>query len=214
MKQAAFDGFFPPEENPTRPIAAFALSLVAGILMLIDGAIVLWLASAVSSVISGPTAQAASNFIGLLGILAVLFGLIMSLLAFSLFRNPDSHVGYGVTILVFSFVSFLVGGGFIVGAVLGIIGGILAIIFVPDDGELPIPPLGSERSPMEQPVALHRSVSPASRATAAGNRPRPPTTATSDSPERPYIGCPSCGEIQPTTNAIRCRKCGEPLRPG
>lgn len=44
-----------------------------------------------------------------------------------LFKNPENARTWGILILVFSIVSFLEGGGFIIGAILGIIGGVMAL---------------------------------------------------------------------------------------
>jgi hypothetical protein len=116
-----------------RPLWAFALSLFAGLLMLVEGVFL----SIVGSVASGSGALAVGAVLGGLGFLGALFGVFVVIFAILLFANPDSHVGYGIAILILSLISIVGGGGFILGLALGVIGGILAIIFEPDEFALP-----------------------------------------------------------------------------
>lgn len=123
-----------PLEDEDRPTLAFALSLVAGLLMFVEGIYL----SIAASVVSSAGFVGAGDILGGLGFVGAFFGFIVILLAIFLFRNPEAHVGYGVAILVLSLLSFFGGGGFLVGVLLGVIGGILAIIYqVP--GSIPLP---------------------------------------------------------------------------
>ena len=120
------------------PVGAFILSLIGGILILGAGiylAIVGGSLAAAGNPVLGGVAQG-------LGGLGVFIGLLLVILSFALFIQPDHHVGYGVAIIVLSVMSVLTGAGFILGLILGLIGGILAILFQPsDDLELPPGPL-------------------------------------------------------------------------
>jgi hypothetical protein len=101
------------------------LSFLGGFLILLEGALLLLVGSAIGSagyVATGGTISLIGGFLGLLGLVVVLF-------AVGLYSRPEAHRGFGVVIVVLSFVSFVGGGGFVLGAVLGIIGGILAIVF-------------------------------------------------------------------------------------
>ena len=51
--------------------------------------------------------------------------------------HPAEHVAWGVIVLVFSITSFLGMGGFIVGALLGIAGGALALSWRPQPKHQP-----------------------------------------------------------------------------
>ncbi len=113
----------PEEQSP--PTAAVALAFVAGLLILIEGALV---AGAASAIPSSP----AANLVGDLGGLGILFGILLFIFAALLWSKPDYHVILGVLVLVISFVSLFSGGGFFLGLLLGVIGGILAIIHNPD----------------------------------------------------------------------------------
>jgi len=113
--------------RPERPILAFALTLMAGVLVLLEGIFL----TALSSVIGSAGQYAAGAILGDAGAVGLIIGFILILLAVALFVYLDSHVGIGVLILIFSFLSIFGGGGFYLGLILGIIGGIAAILFDP-----------------------------------------------------------------------------------
>jgi len=52
-------------------------------------------------------------------------------------NQPEKNTIWGVLILVFSLMSFLSGGGFVIGGCLGIIGGILALVWAPSAPKTP-----------------------------------------------------------------------------
>jgi len=145
-----------------RPTAAFALSLIAGILILINGA--LW-GVAASFVVGFDMAEisifypefaeyialycpecaesmmAAGGVVEWLAFVStmlyvgmaigVIFGVIVLLAAGMVYRNPLRKTAGGVTILILSIISIITGGGFIIGLILGIIGGALALSWRP-----------------------------------------------------------------------------------
>ncbi|MCI4348032.1 MAG: DUF6114 domain-containing protein [Thermoplasmata archaeon] len=113
------------EMDSERPIVGFALSLLGGILVLGDGMVPMAVGSAVSV---GPLAPAGA-IVSALGALGFLLGVVICLLAVALYRNPESHQGYGIAILILSLVSIISGGGFILGLILGSAGGIFGIVF-------------------------------------------------------------------------------------
>ncbi len=109
-----------------RAWAGFVISLIAGILILAAG---LWLFSMVSA-FSG---FAGASFTGLLGaigamygVLGLVFGLIVIIGAVMIYMRKE--VIGGVLVLIFSLISILAGGGFIIGLILGIVGGILGML--------------------------------------------------------------------------------------
>jgi len=108
-----------------RPAAAFALGLVGGLLILIEGIFLFVLGSIVGS--AGYTALGglAVN----VGILGGIAGVLILLLSIAVFARPDDHVGLGILILVASVLAILVGGGFYIGSIFGVIGGVMAIRF-------------------------------------------------------------------------------------
>jgi hypothetical protein len=67
------------------------------------------------------------GFMGILSFAGTVSGLIVIVGAVMLGASPANHYAWGIVILVFSIVSFLGMGGFFIGAVLGIVGGSLAL---------------------------------------------------------------------------------------
>jgi hypothetical protein len=106
------------------PSAAFILSLIAGIFVLLGGLLVAAIGALLSFFAFGIGAIA--------GILGIIWGIIIIVGANNLRSHPEQHVTWGVIILVFSFISWFGGlGGFLIGFLLGFIGGILAITWQP-----------------------------------------------------------------------------------
>jgi hypothetical protein len=112
-----------PEEKPT---AAFIVSLLAGIFILING-ILIMIASAFIFVI-----PIAGVFVALFGIGELIFGLIVMFGAIMINSDDPSKVRTGgIIVLIFSIISIIAGGGFLIGLILGLIGGILALTWKP-----------------------------------------------------------------------------------
>ncbi len=118
--------------NIERPTAAYALSLIAGILIIINGAVVGFIPGLITSI---PGVSAVPGFVWgilyLVSIVGIVFGIIVLLSAVMLYRNPLSKTTWGVLILIFSILSIVVGGGFLIGMILGIIGGALGLAWKP-----------------------------------------------------------------------------------
>jgi uncharacterized protein DUF6114 len=115
------------------PTAASVVSLIGGVLILIGGLFV----AALGGAVNAAGYYAAGGALSGLGLLGALFGFIIILLAIGMYLHPDQTVGYGIAILILSLLSLVSGGGFIIGLILGVIGGILGIVFHPSDEELP-----------------------------------------------------------------------------
>jgi hypothetical protein len=117
-----------PDPALQKPTTAFALSLVAGILILLGGVLELWVATVLNGFLF---INDYSNWLLLLGVIGLGLGIFVIALSVLLFLQPQHHVAYGVVILVLSVLSAVSYWGFVVGLVLGIIGGILAITWTP-----------------------------------------------------------------------------------
>jgi hypothetical protein len=128
--------------NEQKPTAPFVLSLISGILTLIGGLSVtylrMWRFQYVERVMRGyGYAFAAgpgyfSPFVSFMGMLGIIFGIIVIVSAAMLYRQPRQHQTWGVLILIFSILSIFGGmAGYLVGLVLGIVGGALAIAWKP-----------------------------------------------------------------------------------
>ena len=107
-----------------KPTAAFVLSLLAGIFILLGGALLAAIGAAIFAFVPA---------VGLVfGVVGLVFGILVLVGAVMLYTHPDQHVTWGVIILVFSILSiFTALGGFLIGLILGIIGGALAIAWKP-----------------------------------------------------------------------------------
>jgi hypothetical protein len=118
------------QQAPTRekPTAAMVLSLIGGIFILLGGLTGVWL----GSVISALTFGLGGGTITILGAIGVIIGILTILFAVMLTMHPENHTMYGALIVVFSIISWITAfGGFFIGFLLALIGGILALTFKP-----------------------------------------------------------------------------------
>ncbi len=107
---------------------AFILPLVAGILILGNSALLgvattwfPWIIPTLPGSANDSTVLYGLTAVGLIFGVLVLFGAIM------LHNKPANKRAWGIIILVFSILSYVTGGGFIIGSILGIIDGARAI---------------------------------------------------------------------------------------
>jgi hypothetical protein len=111
-----------------KPTAAFVLSLIGGIFILLGG--LLWIA--IGSFIGALGFGDFGLGPALLGAIGVIFALIIIIGGVMMYMKPQQHVMWGVIVLVLTIVSvpfsFI---GLIIGFILGLVGGILGIVFHP-----------------------------------------------------------------------------------
>ncbi len=132
-----------------KPTAAMALSLIGGLFVIFGGAALAFAGSLIGS-FNFTGAASASNTVLTLGIVGVIMGIIMVVGGFMMYSKPTSHKTWGVIVLVLSIISWVTAlGGFFIGFLLGLIGGILALTFKPTmaPGAMP-PPMTSSSMPM------------------------------------------------------------------
>lgn len=111
-------------ETEEKPTTAFVLSFIGAIFILIGGAIVA-VAGAIVAVLFPGVGLALAGA-------AIVCGLLTLIGAIMLYVNPNQRQTWGIIVIVFSILSlFFCLGGFIVGLILGIIGGALAISWKP-----------------------------------------------------------------------------------
>jgi len=129
-----------------RPTAAFLLSLVGGIFILLGGGVMSIFGpfgfggmmggyrGMMGYRYSGYGMMGALGF-GMFGILGLIFGVIVIISAFMLNSKPHEHSTWGTLIVIFSVLSIFGSamGGFGIGLILGLIGGILAITWKPPE---------------------------------------------------------------------------------
>jgi Family of unknown function (DUF6114)/zinc-ribbon domain len=178
-----------------KPTAAFVLSLIGGIFILLGGGLI----AAIGASFFGSLAAAAL----VLGVIGLAFGILILVGAIMLYTHPEQHVTWGVIILVFSILSIFTSlGGFLVGLILGIIGGALAISWKPRAVPFPgyvagYPAAYGTYGPPAMPVAPPGYANPATPSVAASQ------TAI---PEAPAF-CKNCGAPLPSGVQF-CPACG------
>ncbi len=125
------------------PRTASILALVGGIIITLSGVLFVAVSALVlphlsySNMNTPPNIPASalpglvSGFVGLMGAFALVTGAIVLVSSVMLLTNAGQRRTWSVLILVFSVLSFIGLGGFLVGAVLGIVGGALVLKWKP-----------------------------------------------------------------------------------
>ena len=125
--------------KPGYPRIASVLALIGGTIILLSGLLFVavsvfilpGLTYASVHVPQGLSAAAipglVSGFVGIMGAFALVSGAIVLISSIMLLTNTGQSRVWSVLILVFSILSFIGLGGFVVGAVLGVVGGALAL---------------------------------------------------------------------------------------
>ena len=120
-------------------VTAFVLSLIGGILMLFNGGMsfmmltfygadfgFMWGMMGGYMGMMGSFGFPFGSMVGLM-LVGIVCGVIVIIGALMLKSHVAEHRSWGLVILIFSVISFLGMGGFYIGAILGIIGGALAL---------------------------------------------------------------------------------------
>jgi hypothetical protein len=118
----------------TKPNEAFAFLLIGGILILIQG--IIYGLIIISAGIAIATIHGAGFFGGLLavlGVILIIFGIILIGGALMVNTGEPNKVRSGSVIgIIFGALSIFFGGGFYIGFMLSIIGGILGLTWKPE----------------------------------------------------------------------------------
>ncbi len=126
-----------------KPTAAFILSLLGGIFILLGGGLMTMMGWGGFCGITGCRSYGgmmgpgfgmmgngyAWGFSGMFGIAGIFFGVVVIIGSIMLHNNPAQHSTWGLVIIIFSVLSILGSamGGFGIGLILGLIGGALAL---------------------------------------------------------------------------------------
>jgi len=125
------------------PKTASILALVGGLIIILGGALLMAVSAFIlphldyanlkppTNLTPGSIPVLVSGIVGTMGLFGLISGVIVLVSSIMLLTNPSRWRTWGVLILVFSVMSFLGLGGFIVGALLGIVGGILTLRWKP-----------------------------------------------------------------------------------
>lgn len=113
-----------------RPKVAVAVSLVAGVEIIIVSFII--------AILGANLTEATAGGIGaIFGIIGMVWGVLIIVCAYLMYSRAEKHVLWGVFIIVFSVVSiFGALGGIFLGLILGVIGGILGILWGTDKNSI------------------------------------------------------------------------------
>ena len=125
------------------PRTASILALVGGTIITLGGVLFVAVSALILPNINYGNITVPSNFpaaglpglvsgiVGLMGVFGLVSGVIVLVSSVMLLTNSGQRRTWAVLILVFSMLSFVGMGGFIVGAVLGIVGGALVLRWKP-----------------------------------------------------------------------------------
>ncbi len=108
-----------------KPTAAFVLSLLGGIVVILVSFIVMILGAVLTFFAKGIG--------GLFGFFGMICGTFMIIGAIMLWYSPRNHVVWSLVILIASILSWFGSfGGLFIGFILGLTGGILGILYLPN----------------------------------------------------------------------------------
>ena len=80
---------------------------------------------------TGSPGNLAAGFVGAIAVFGLICGIIVTMSSVLMRIKPVQRQTWGILVLVFSILGFFGFGGFIIGSVLGIVGGILALRWTP-----------------------------------------------------------------------------------
>jgi len=134
MTQQPATGY--PKTAAVLAIAGAVLVILCGMLLTVVGAFILPHVSFAHvttppRLVPGSLPGLVSGIVEGIGLFGLACGFIVLVSAILLSAVPSQRMTWGALILVFSVLSFLGIGGFVVGALLGIVGGILALRWKP-----------------------------------------------------------------------------------
>ena len=121
------------------PTAPFVLSLIAGLLILAGAGMMMTFSYGTPYYgMMGGYYGTANGYYGMMGgwfygagVVGLIAGIVVLIGAAMIYVRPRSASTWGLLVLIFSIVSFFGMGGFLIGAILGIIGGVLAMTWKP-----------------------------------------------------------------------------------
>ncbi|MEM2088694.1 MAG: hypothetical protein QXU11_03080 [Thermoproteota archaeon] len=117
-----------------KPTAAFILTLMGAVLIILNALAVVFLTAVVTRMLrmTGMFFPILGSLIFITGIVGLVIGIIILAGALMINSESKSRVTTGSAIvLVFSLISFFIGGGFIIGLLLCLVGSILGLTWNP-----------------------------------------------------------------------------------
>jgi len=131
-----------PKTAAVLAIVGSALIILCGLLLVAVGTFILpnvnfSNVNTPPQIAPGSLPSLVSGIVRGIGAFGLASGVIVLVSAILLMASPTQRKTWGVLVLVFSVLSFLGAGGFVVGAVLGIVGGIMALRWKPETQQNP-----------------------------------------------------------------------------
>ena len=137
------------------------------------------------------------------GLLGVVIGLVMMLVAFLLWSRPDLHVGLGAARIVPSQISLLsLEGGLGLGVLLGVLGGTCGIVYGPGSA------IGEDPRQASRARASFAAGSGSASPDPVGGTPAPGAPVSVGG--RTHQACVRCGQVSPIGHSF-CPSCGAPF---
>ena len=174
------------------PRTAHILALIGGILVVIEGLLYLAVGALIGSI--GGGFGIAGGFVAALGAIALVVGLIILYGSIQLRSRPASAKTWGIILIVLALASYIGGGGFFLGLILTLIGGILAYVWVAPAAAMGSPGQWSQPQPGTWGQPTMPGGGPGTAPLAGGGQ----------------RFCTSCGSPVPA-GAMNCPKCGAPV---
>jgi hypothetical protein len=120
----------PPAPPPLkRATIGFAISIVAALIILAQGIVRIFRGQAIAFLGSDELRRRVLSGLRLefVGTIAIIFAILILLGAYFIYCPGKETVG-GIIVLVFAAISIITGGGWLIGLILGIAGGILGLL--------------------------------------------------------------------------------------
>ena len=114
---------------PKKATIGFAISLVAALMIIAQGIARIFRGEATAFLGSEELRQRvlAGLRLEFVGVIAIIFAILILLGAYFIYSPGKETVG-GIIVLVFAALSIITGGGWLIGFILGIVGGVLGLL--------------------------------------------------------------------------------------
>ena len=118
-----------PPAPPKRATVGFALSLVAALVILAQGIVRILRGEAIAFLGSDELRRRVLSGLRMefVGTIAIIFAILILLGAYFIYSPGKETIG-GIIVLVFAAISIITGGGWLIGFILGIVGGVLGLL--------------------------------------------------------------------------------------
>jgi hypothetical protein len=118
----------PPPPKAERATIGFALSLAAGLLILVQGIVRIFRGELALLYLGGIRRRIPGGLaFQVVGVIAIALAILILLGAYFIYSPGKETIG-GIIVLVFAALSILAGGGWLIGLILGIVGGVLGLV--------------------------------------------------------------------------------------